>query len=1027
MTQPGNPLDPTRNTTGQPIPVSASADKTEEEWVGLLGSPTEVGDLGSFGGYRVIRLLGAGGMGAVFLAREDSLNRNVALKLMKPAIAGDPTSRERFDREAKAQAALNHEHVAVIYGVGEEKGVPWLAMELLEGESLDQLLARGWKPTVAQMLRLGIQIAEGLAVAHSKGIVHRDVKPSNLWIESTEGGRVKILDFGLARSAEENPSLTVAGSFLGTPHYVSPEQALGQPADHRSDLFSFGCVLYELGTGSRAFQGSTLQEVLSAVRQQHPMPPHQINQAIPQPLSEFVLRLLHKDPAKRPQSALEVVQALKGVQRQSALDPPSAVPVSPRSDSTVRIADPSDVSDSPTPRKAKKTIQIALVLLLLVLAGFGIRQWVIGTSPTRNDPVPSTNQGDKNRNVGVSGESVVTGPYRGHEKEVLCLDVSKQGYVVSGSSDGTLRFWNLKTGKEVMKHREEANFVYSDVAFSPQSKEILYCGYTQNDKHGSIVLWNPETDKANDLHRRLSTPPLRVSFFDDGRRILWADSNGETFRCRRDGGPLTSLLNRVRGGVKTYFSPQGLFLVRGDTWETVIYDTTLSRKVAGMRIFAVGALNPGTPSFAAITRDGKRVLVCMDKDHSRLLQVSNGKELQRFDGHRGYAMAMAFSGDEKRIVTGGVDKTVRVYDVKTGKQLCVFEGHTDDVTCVVFTPDGRHVVSGSKDKTVRVWRIPDEKGNQAKLPHDLQGDRAWNAHKGPISSLSASADGSLLLSHSEEDVAVKLWDLKSFQLKKELTKMNCNLVKLTAACISPDGKSAFIGGDFSGGFLETNYHLRRWDFAKPDLKHPGKYGWPVKAICFEPTGREVFVEFTNLGPRYRLDSSSFDSLTQIKRGPSGDAYALAAAQAENSLRLLVSDGNGAFLWDAVNDELLWKCPVKFNDAAIALSPDGKYVLTASREPKAHLWDVDRKKVTEPVRSLEGHTDNVLCVAFSPDGTLAATGSHDRAVRVWNVQTGKELVPPLKGHKDDVTSLLFLSNSRLASGSRDGEIHVWTLK
>ena len=210
-------------------------------------------------------------------------------------------------------AAVHHDHVATIFQVDEDNGVPFLAMEFLQGMPLDQWLKGGRKPSVAQVLRMGREMAEGLAAAHEQGLIHRDVKPGNIWLDSAHKGRVKILDFGLARVGTEDVHLTRTGAIVGTPAYMAPEQARGEKVDARCDLFSLGCVLYRLCTGAMPFAGDTTTALLMALALDHPKTVRELNPDVPVALSDLVTRLLEKNPAKRPQSAREVVQAIQAV------------------------------------------------------------------------------------------------------------------------------------------------------------------------------------------------------------------------------------------------------------------------------------------------------------------------------------------------------------------------------------------------------------------------------------------------------------------------------------------------------------------------------------------------------------------------------------------------------------------------------------------------------------------------------------------------------------------------------------------
>jgi serine/threonine protein kinase len=281
--------------------------------VSFLAPPQQPGELGRLGPNRVLRLLGAGGMGLVFLAEDPRLNRFVALKVMRPELAAHPLSRERFLREARAAAAVRNDHVVTIYAADEDRGVPFVVMELLEGETLDARLRRQGRLPLAEVLRLGEEIAEGLKAAHRRGLVHRDVKPANIWLEG-ERSRVKLLDFGLVRAVSPLGRLTDPREIVGTPANMAPEQASGKPVDQKADLFGLGTVLYSACTGSTPFPGANRASVLTAVRNVQPPPPDQLNPAIPRGLSDLIMWLLSKDPGDRPSSAQQVLDVLGAIE-----------------------------------------------------------------------------------------------------------------------------------------------------------------------------------------------------------------------------------------------------------------------------------------------------------------------------------------------------------------------------------------------------------------------------------------------------------------------------------------------------------------------------------------------------------------------------------------------------------------------------------------------------------------------------------------------------------------------------------------
>ena len=271
-------------------------------------------------GYEVLGLLGAGGMGEVYRARDSALRREVAIKVLPSFVSRDPDQLRRFEQEAQAAAALNHPNILAVHRFGVFEGAPYLVSELLEGSTLRELLRHGAIP-IRKAIDYGVQIAHGLAAAHDKGIVHRDLKPENLFV--TKDGRVKILDFGLAKLTQRQPESADArpdsdcrnrpGVVMGTAGYMSPEQVRGQPVDHRTDIFAFGAILYEMLAGKRAFHRSTSAETMTAILNDDPPSISQIVQTAPPGLQRVIHRCLEKNPEQRFHSASDLAFALEAL------------------------------------------------------------------------------------------------------------------------------------------------------------------------------------------------------------------------------------------------------------------------------------------------------------------------------------------------------------------------------------------------------------------------------------------------------------------------------------------------------------------------------------------------------------------------------------------------------------------------------------------------------------------------------------------------------------------------------------------
>ncbi len=359
------------------------------------------------GRFRIERVLGRGGMGVVYAAADEQLDRRIALKVMAPQLAANPVAKERFLREARTAAQVEHDNIVPILEVGEDRGIPFMAMPMLRGRTLDERLAEG-TPDLDEALAIARGTVDGLAAAHDRGLIHRDIKPSNLWLETNDDGtfrRVRLLDFGLARQETDADRVTKSGTILGTPAYMAPEQARGDAVDARADLFSLGCVLYRMATGQNAFRGSDTYSLLTSLAMDRPKAPSELNADIPRPLSDLIMSLLEKDAKRRPANARAVRDRLAAVA--------NAVPASaPRRGRALPIA----------------TIALSLIGLVGVLFGGTI----VRIATNKGELVVEVN--DDNVEIVVKQDGAIV------------VDKTKNRRFVLTAKDGEIEFLDPDTG-----------------------------------------------------------------------------------------------------------------------------------------------------------------------------------------------------------------------------------------------------------------------------------------------------------------------------------------------------------------------------------------------------------------------------------------------------------------------------------------------------------------------------------------------------------------------------------------------------
>jgi hypothetical protein len=702
----------------------------------FLSAPRGPGEIGWLGGFRVLGVLGEGGMGIVLRAEDVRLQREVALKVMKPLLAADGVAVSRFLREARATARLSHDHVVAIHHTGEANGVPFLAMPLLQGETLEDRLRREGMLATAEVLRIGGEAAEGLAAAHAVGLTHRDIKPGNLWLEAPSG-RVKVLDFGLASMPSAEGEKTLPGTILGTPGYMAPEQTEGQ-ADHRADLFSLGCVLYRMATGRPPIKGATMMEKIRNTLFAEPTPPQQVNPALPAPLCQLIVQLLARKPEERPGTALAVARVLQSLQGQLAPGAAGSVTAA----LPAPAAAPAAAPRRPLARRWLLIAGAAVVGLGIFLASRGGRQ------PRTIDP-PDTKAGTP-----VAGRL----PYEpvrpnGEAQSVsaVAADQSFQGtWVTHPEPIPGIKAWSIETN--------QVGAAYP-VAFERSNDGrllILYTGgWYQFDEGACGLVDAPFAGN----YRALSPDGRTGARAVQGGVELW-DGGGKEPRVtlRSPGSDYAVLFSPGGKTIVTGYSTGAPFFYTAQLWfwdvregaklgERKVGPTAVGRAMAWSpdgKTLACPALDnniyfirsPGTEVGKPLPRPGGvtslvwspkgDLLATVETDNQvHLLDARTGQDVVKLPAHKIASpyFVPAWSPDGKELAFATADRKVVVWNVKEKKFTFTFGGHTKDVTAAIFLMDGRTLVSGSL-WSVRFWDLAENRlrGSLLKL-----NGKAWLA------------------------------------------------------------------------------------------------------------------------------------------------------------------------------------------------------------------------------------------------------------------------------------------------------------